>query len=413
MPWPTPRPARRRAPPARPSDDRQREVNRLEYWLAAALLRPLGWLFARLPVQRSRVVLASPRKRTLDGNLLFIERALRADRPDLEVVQLMEPYAYGLLGKLGYAVRLIRGMYLLRTSPLFVVDNAYLPIHVSGHGQRTTVVQVWHAPGALKRFGLDTLGPVREPERTFLHRHYDWVVTSGEASRGAWSRAFRTPLEHVLPLGTPRTDLFFDAAAMAAARDRVLAAYPTLAGRRVVLCAPTFRGRGRAKRPGTALDAVQLRAALPPSDVLVLKSHPNLDPALVDPSGFDVVADPGDDINDLLVTADILITDYSSSIFEWALLRRPLVLLVGDLAEYERDPGLYVDYRSEMIGTQVSDTTGAIAAITAASTRTPDWAAFVARHLGGSDGRASQRFVERFAPPREGGSPDVPAPDHG
>ena len=59
-------------------------------------------------------------------------------------------------------------------------------------------------------------------------------------------------------------------------------------------------------------------------------------------------------MNDWLALADVLVTDYSSSIFEWALLRRPLVLLVDDLEAYERDPGLYLDYRTDMIGTQVA-----------------------------------------------------------
>jgi len=75
------------------------------------------------------------------------------------------------------------------------------------------------------------------------------------------------------------------------------------------------------------------------------------------------------------------------------------VLLVGDLAEYERDPGLYVDYASDMIGTQVRDTAGAIDAITAARFDLEPYAAFVERHLGPSDGLASDRFVERFVPP--------------
>ena len=66
---------------------------------------------------------------------------------------------------------------------------------------------------------------------------------------------------------------------LAAARARVLAAYPALAGRRVVLYAPTFRGRGIGKRAAPGLDAARLRAALPADHVLVLKTHPNLDPA--------------------------------------------------------------------------------------------------------------------------------------
>jgi CDP-ribitol ribitolphosphotransferase len=373
-------------------------VTRVEFRLAAALLRALGWLFARMSARPRAVVLASPRKAVLDGNLEHIDRALRAERPDLDRIHLLEPYSYGLKGKVAYALRMVRGMYHLRTAGLVVVDNAWLPVHVAPHPARTTVVQVWHAAGALKRFGLDTVPPPREPERSFLHRHVDWVITSGEPSREPWSRAFRTPLERVVALGSPRTDLFFDAEGLAAARRRVVTTYPALRERRVITYAPTFRGRGRGKRPAIGLDASRLRAALGPGDVLVVKSHPNLDPRLVDRSGFDVVVDPADDMNDLLAATDILITDYSSSIFEYALLRRPLVLLVPDLQEYERQPGLYLDYRTEMIGTQVEDTDAVIAAILSRDFDLAPYDAFIARHLGASNGQASHRFVERFAP---------------
>lgn len=373
-------------------------MTRLEYLLSSAALRVLGALFSLLPIRPRRVTLATARLARLDGNLLAIDRALRELRPGLERRHVLEPYSYGLAGKLAYAARLVRGMYLLRTSRLFVVDNAYLPIHVAPHRAGTTVVQVWHAEGALKRFGADTIGGLREPERRFLHRHYDCVVTSGEASREAWSRAFRTPLDRVVALGSPRTDAFFDPAAMAAARERVIAAYPSLEGRRVILYAPTFRGRGRGKRPGGALDAAALRAALPDTDVLVLKGHPNLDPTLVSTAGFDVVVDRAFDLNELLAACDVLVTDYSSAIFDAALLRRRILLFVDDLEAYERDPGLYLDYRTEMIGTQVRDTAGAIRALLDDAFDLSAYEPFIERHLASSDGRASARFVERFAP---------------
>jgi teichoic acid ribitol-phosphate primase len=373
-------------------------VTRLEYVLSAAVLRILGLLFSLLPVRSNRVALATARTTRLDGNLLHIHRALRRLRPQIDVALVLEPYSYGLAGKLAYAARLVRGMYLLRTSRLFVVDNAYLPIHVAPHRAATEVVQVWHAEGALKRFGMDGVRPPDEPERAFLHRHYDWVVTSGEASREAWSRAFRTPLERVLPLGSPRTDFFFDETAMAEARDGINAAYPALAGRRVILYAPTFRGRGRGKRPSAGLDVARLRAALPETDALVLKTHPNLDRRLVSVDGFDVIVDQQLDLNDLLTVSDVLVTDYSSSIFDAALLRRRLLLLVDDLEAYARDPGLYLDYRTEMIGTQVVDTDGAIRALLEDRFDLGPYDAFIERHLGASDGQASARFVGHFLP---------------
>lgn len=374
-------------------------MGRLEYVLSSVVLRLAGALFGLLPLRRDRIVLATARVPILEGNLAFIHGAIRARHPDRRVVLLLEPYSYGFTGKVRYLVRLIRGMYHLRTAGLFVVDNAYLPVHVAPHRAGTTVVQVWHAVAALKRFGLDARTPPADPERRFLHRHYDYVVCTAERSRGPWAAAFGTPMDRVLPLGTPRTDFFADADAVATARRRVVARHPEFRERRVVLYAPTFRGRGVDKTAATGLDGRALRAALPADHLLVLKTHPNLDPAATDPAGFDVVIDPTTEINDLLAATDVLVTDYSSSIFEWALLQRPLVLLVPDLEAYEADPGLYIDYRTEMIGTQVADTAGVAEAVQTATVDEPAWEAFIERHLGGDIGHASERFVERFLGP--------------
>jgi CDP-ribitol ribitolphosphotransferase len=144
------------------------------------------------------------------------------------------------------------------------------------------------------------------------------------------------------------------------------------------------------------MNAPKLRAALPADHALVLKTHPNLDPDATATAGYDVVADPTGDINDLLALTDILITDYSSSIVEFALLGRPIILLVGDLAAYEIDPGLYLDYRTEMSGTQVVDTDGIIDAIANDRSDLSGYPAFIDRQLGASRGGASARFVDYF-----------------
>ncbi|CAN5604921.1 hypothetical protein BH23CHL7_BH23CHL7_12330 [soil metagenome] len=371
-------------------------MGKLEYLLSSAWLRLLGWLF-RLPVfglSERRVVLASPRVARIEGNLAFVLRALRAKRPDLDYVLLPEPYGYGLRAKIGYLLRVSRGAYYLHTSPLFVVDNAYLPIHVAPHRARTKVIQVWHAASAVKRFGMDTATPPAEPERTFLHRYYDTVVVSAEGVREPYARALRTPLDKVLALGTPRTDFFFDEAAMAGARARLLAAHPSLEGRQVILYAPTFRGRGKGKHVAPGLDAQQLRAALPADHALVLKTHPNLDPTLTPRAGYDVIADHTAEINDWLALADIFITDYSSSVFEYALLRRPLILMVGDLAEYEREPGMHVDYRGAMIGTQVTTTDEVAQVIAAGRFDLTGYDAAIDHHVGACDGRSSDRVAD-------------------
>ena len=372
-------------------------MTRLEFLVSRAVLRLLGILFSLLPIVPDRVVLASPRTSRLEGNLRYIHDALLARYPRLSPVVLVETYGYGLRAKVSYFVRMIRGMYYLRTARLFVVDNAYLPIHVAPHRHGTQVVQVWHAASAIKRFGVDTVPPPAEPERTFLHRYYDDVVVSSEGVRRVYSAALRTPIERVLAIGTPRTDFFFDQVAMRAARARLLDAFPSLAGRRVVMHAPTLRGRGAAKASAAALDPALLRSLLPANFALVLKPHPNVPLSSLVIDGYDVIADASAEINDLLALTDILITDYSSAVFEFALLRRPMVLLVGDLADYARDPGVCVNFATDLVGTQVVDTAAAAAAIVEERFDLSGYDAFLAWHMGACDGRASERFVDVFA----------------
>lgn len=377
-------------------------MTRLEYRLAAGVLRILAALFRLLPRDGRRVVFASPRLPHLDGNLAYIHAAVRRLRPDLRCTILAEPYAYDLRGKLGYLLRLVRGMYHLQTARLVVVDNAYLPVHVTPHRPGTTVVQVWHGVAGIKRVGFDATRLPDEPERTFLHRYYDRVVCSSEAWRPAYGRAFRTPIEHVLALGAARTDFFFDQAAVDAAAAALRASHPELRGRRLVLYAPTFRGRGAAKHAAHGLDAARLRAALPADVVLGLKTHPNLDPAATPAAGYDIVFDRTVELNGLLAGTDVLVTDYSTSIIEWALLRRPLVLFVPDLAEFEAYPGLYLDYGTEMIGRVATTTDEVAAAIVGDGAAVGDVDAFIERHLGACDGRSSERFVHHFLGPGEG-----------
>ena len=81
-------------------------MTQLEYRLSAAVLRMLGWLFSRLPLRRNRVVLATARTSRLDGNLLHLHRAIQRLRPRLDCALVLEPYSYGLAGKLVVALRL-------------------------------------------------------------------------------------------------------------------------------------------------------------------------------------------------------------------------------------------------------------------------------------------------------------------
>jgi CDP-ribitol ribitolphosphotransferase len=366
----------------------------LEYLLAVTALRVVLVACRLLPVQRDKVVLASARAEKLEGNLAFVHDALRAKCPDARIVLLLERYSYGLLGKFAYMGRLLRGAYHVATARLVVLDNAYLPVHAMPHRAATVVVQVWHAAGALKKFGLDTKAPERRVENRFVHRYYDRVIVGSRAAIGPYSSALRTPVDKVVPLGVPRTDLFFDRAANSRAITRVQEAHPVLKGRRVVLFAPTFRGHGIGKSAADGLDVLRLKETLGDAFAFAYKPHPVLEPTADEVRGYDAVIDGSIDLNEVLCATDILITDYSSSVFEWALLRKPLVLFVPDLDRYERDPGFYLDYRTEMIGVMAGSGDEVERLLRSDSWDLSGYDRFVSTHCEFDDGHASERFAE-------------------
>ena len=366
----------------------------LEYYLSATWLRVCYLIFVMLPVHPKKVVFASARAEKLEGNLRFIHEALLAEHPEMHVVLLLERYSYGLLGKIRYLLRLTRGTFHLATARHFIVDNAYLPIHVIPHRRATTVYQVWHAGGALKKFGVDVRPPNRVVENHFIHKHYDFVIVGSESAVAPYASALRTPAQHVLPIGIARTDFFFDEKAMAAARERVLAANPQLRDRTVVLYAPTFRGYGDQKVPCQALDAKLLRERLPENVAIVHKTHPVFGTADIDGAGYDALIGLEFDINELFTVTDVLVTDYSSSIFEYALMRKPLVLLIDDLDTYSKDPGFYLDFEHEMIGEFAPSSEEVARIIERGEYDLSGYDAFLAMHCQYDDGHASSRFAE-------------------
>ena len=115
----------------------------------------------------------------------------------------------------------------------------------------------------------------------------------------------------------------------------------------------------------------------------------------------DRIFDLGDypEFNYLLLVTDLLITDYSSAIFEYALLRRPIIFYTPDLAEYWQDRGFYYDFAEYTYGPQVSDLPELFAALDKTAVDQARLDQFIAKFLDRCDGQATTRFIETiFAP---------------
>lgn len=325
---------------------------------------------SRLPL-RSRVVIATAHAPKLGGNLSAIADDLAARRPAIKVVALAHRPAVGGRGRVAAAWHAVVAGYYLATSRVFIVDDYFFPIYVIRKRPGTTIIQTWHACGAFKKVGysvLDKSFGVDEAlaSRVRIHSNYDVCLVASQAAAPHYAEAFRQPLERFRSdLGIPRTDVFFGEERLARSRAAVRDRYGLTDGRRVILYAPTFRGDSVTDARATDdLDLRVLRDALGADHVLLVRLHPFIRSATpIGPDLADFAIDVSDhpDINELMLVSDVLVTDYSSAIFEFALLRRPMVFFAPDYEAYERERGFYFDYRTGVPG-PIFETTETLAA---------------------------------------------------
>jgi CDP-ribitol ribitolphosphotransferase len=370
--------------------------------LRVALVR-LGFALGRLVRVRPRVVLATGHADRIGGNLAWIRDELARTRPAARVAVLANRPWGRRAGRLRAALAELRAGFFLATSRLVVVDDYYFPMYAIHPRRGTRFVQTWHACGAFKKFGYSVAdkgfgADEARLEALPIHTNYDLCLVSAERFIPAYAEAFRQPAERfTAKLGIPRTDLFFDQDRIARTVADVRRRYALPEGRRVVLYAPTFRGeRTTQARHPDDLDVAVLARELAGDHVLLLRAHPFVVEAIRAgdaPAGF--VRDVSDhpDINELMLVSDVLVTDYSSAMYEFALLGRPIGFFAPDHQAYETERGFYFDFASGAPG-PIFESSDALATwLRAGSCDTDRIRRFADESFDVADGAATPRFV--------------------
>ena len=387
--------------------------------LRIALVR-LGFRLGGLLPLRPRVVLATAHADRIGGNLACLRDELARRRPRIPVVVLACRPATGPRGRIAAAAHALRAGYHLATARAFVVDDYFFPMYVIRPRPGTTFVQVWHACGAFKKFGYSARDRSFGADEALLrrvriHANYDVCLVSSRSVAPHYAEAFGQPLERfVARLGIPRTDLFFDEARVARVSEALRRRYRLPAGRRVILYAPTFRGESVTRaRYAEHLDLDLLQAMLGDDCVVLLRLHPFIRDRHPIPAAlreFAIDVSDHHDMNELMLISDILVTDYSSVIYEYSLLGRPILFLAPDVEAYEGERGFYFDFREGVPG-PVFETTAELAAhIRSGRFDLARVDAFRRASFDVADGRSSARVVDEIVLPALAGRPATTSP---
>ncbi len=288
-----------------------------------------------------------------------------------------------------------------------VVTAGHLPDFFERRAGQT-VVQTWHG-APLKRVGTDLTDTLYADHGHLdalprLARQWDVLVSPNRFATGHLGRALAYDGE-VLEAGSPRNDLLFaaDRAEVAARVRRDLGLAPD---KRVVLYAPTYRDH-LAAAPGrfryeAALDFRAAEHALGDDHVLLVRKHPLTSgrlPGARAPFVRDVSSHPR--AAELLLVADVLVTDYSSLMFDFAHTGRPMLFHTYDLEHY-RDTvrGFYLDFETRAPGPLLASTADVVAALrdldSVTARHAPAYASFRKEYCDLDDGRAAARVAERL-----------------
>jgi len=346
----------------------------------------------------STVLLESFRGRSVADSPEAIARELLGRDGGADLVWVVDDPGVEVPQGMRAVVRGTEDWYDVLANARFYVANAGAPYWFAKKTGQTHL-QTWHGT-PLKRLGEDR-GP--GDFHTWRHRRriarqaagWDAFVSPSPYCSAIFRSAFRFdgPL---LETGYPRNDVLFGDTDHLRTRTRQRLGIS--AEQRVVLYAPTWREYvGVRDSKPLYLDAERVTATLPDTVVLI-RGHYNSSAqreVFIDHRRIlDVTRYP--DIADLYLAADVLVTDYSSVMFDFALTDKPVVLLVPDFKKYrDVERGFYFDIESTAPGPLVDSTDAVIARLTGRSDEhAAARAEFRRRFCPFDDGKASARVVD-------------------
>lgn len=290
-------------------------------------------LFLRLfRIKNNRITFISLESNRLIQDFSLIYNAL--DKEKYDVRTCLIKHHHGLLGQFKYFLNCLKQMYYVYTSKLIILnDNNYVVSQFKRKG--VLVLQIWHACGAIKKFG-------NVIDRTYAVSNYDYVLSTSSYWKKPYSQAFSVKEENVLPLGMARNDELFDENKVEEYRNTLLKKYPILKNKKIILYAPTFRGNLYKGFSTVDFDALSLLNQLGEEFVILYKFHPLLGNVQLD-SHDRIINMNNEDTHQLFCICNYMISDYSSIVFDYMILEKPMIFYVPDLNEYKKDLGVFVE----------------------------------------------------------------------
>ena len=326
-----------------------KEGKRMIKYLIKVIIRNFLKIFWIFPVNQKKIYFQSFTGLKIACNPLAIFNYLYEKHPEYKYVWLVINEPKEKKDNVLYVKRkTVRWIYEILTSKVLITNDVFFS-HLP-YRKKTIMIETWHGGGAYKR-----VGTMLESEKhdvngcksmRYMEKHMNYFISSSKKFSEIMSESRLVPMQKFLPIGMPRNDVLFDMAKTGLISKMVRTQLDLKDEDFVALYAPTFRGKSSKSHFDNFLDVRLLKESLEKKTgktvKLLFRGHYLLR-NLPGFSDFDRDVSGWQDMQELLCASDMLVTDYSSCMWDFSLLKRPCFLFVPDFDMYLNERGFYTE----------------------------------------------------------------------
>ena len=297
-------------------------------------------LFKHTHIESNRITFVIDSRQSFKGNLDYIKKEFEK-RGDYE-------FHFFYKDKLSLA-----SLKKLAGSGYIFLNDNFFPFAFMEFNPKNIIVQLWHAPGASKKFGgsadIESHGMLRK-----ISEKTDYLIVTSKNIIDYYAEAFQISKTKIKPLGLPRMDYYFENHDLDKLKSDFCKKYNISRDKKIVLYAPTFRDEEKYNNVFNYLELDKFNRELGEEYVLALRLHPKIKNFYKDDiksEGKYVDVTNFESEQELMLISDILITDYSSIMIEYSVLNKPTVFFTYDLDYYlSNERGFYYDFKTTVPG---------------------------------------------------------------
>ena len=189
--------------------------------------------FLKLFPVKNKIVYISRQSNSIPIDFIMIKTTMEEKLPGYKNIILARTIETGVCAKILYGCHMLRQIYHLATSKIVILDSYCIAVSVLEHRNSLLIIQIWHALGALKKFGYSILDKKegtssRIADLMKMHKNYSYVLASGEYCRVYFAEAFHQPIDKIKVFPLPRLDLLLDKLYQEQKKKEILLKYPFL-----------------------------------------------------------------------------------------------------------------------------------------------------------------------------------------